>query len=99
MSDTEIEKFAAGNSFSHDSLSYHVVTPSQYWLDVVGTKAQIQTPQGTSVDKDGNTLDWKKILGPIGDINDGYSQVRLRLAGTPDDDDSDVIGTIAYRSR
>lgn len=96
MSDTEIEKFAAGNSFSHDSLSYHVVTPSQYWLDVVGTKAQIQTPQGTSVDKDGNTLDWKKILGPIGDINDGYSQVRLRLAGTPDDDDSDVIGTIAY---
>tara|TARA_B100000579_G_scaffold407435_1_gene394691 strand:- start:4588 stop:5889 length:1302 start_codon:yes stop_codon:yes gene_type:complete len=97
MDDDQVDLFAQKKSFTHDSLSYTVITPSQYWIQITdATTVKIMNQDTTILDSNGDTLNWETILAPIGRINDGYSQLRLRLAGTPDDDDSDVIGTIAY---
>ena len=96
MDEDQLDNFKAGTSFTYDSLGYIVVTPSLYRVTFDGTSAQIMNANATTVDGSGATLDWAKILAPYGEINEGYSQIRFRLAGTPDDDDSDVIGTIAY---
>mgnify|MGYP001308522539 CR=1 FL=1 len=97
MDADQVDLFQQKKSYTYDSLSYTVITPSQYWIEVTdATTVKITNQDGTTIDSDGNTLNWETILAPIGRINSGYSQLRLRLAGTPDDDDSDVIGTIAY---
>lgn len=96
MDEDQLDNFKAGTSFTYDSLGYIVVTPSLYRVTYDGTSAQIMNADKSTVDGTGATLDWSKILAPYGEINEGYSQIRFRLAGTPDDDDSDVIGTIAY---
>tara|TARA_R100000084_G_scaffold42_1_gene42 strand:- start:21897 stop:23258 length:1362 start_codon:yes stop_codon:yes gene_type:complete len=97
MDEDQVDLFEAKKSYTYDSLSYTVITPSQYWIEITdATTVKLQNQNTTTVDSEGETLDWEKTLSPIGRINDGYSQLRLRLAGTPDDDDSDVIGTIAY---
>ena len=97
MDHDQVDLFEAKKSYSYDSLSYTVITPSQYWIEVTdATTVKITNQDGTTVDSSGDALNWETILAPIGRINSGYSQLRLRLAGTPDDDDSDVIGIIAY---
>ena len=100
MDDDEVDKFRAKQSFTHDSLSYTVITPSQFQISIAsnGTSVSLQNPDSTTVDSNAATLNWENTLAPIGRINEGYSQLRLRLAGTPDDDDSDVIGTIKYNT-
>ena len=97
MDHDQVDLFEAKKSFTYDSLSYTVITPSQYWIEVTdATTVKITNQDGTTVDSNAETLSWETILAPIGRINSGFSQLRLRLAGTPDDDDSDVIGIIAY---
>ena len=100
MDSDQVDLFRQNKSFSHDSLSYVVVTPSQYWMEVNASAntISIQNQDATTVDSNAETLSWRKILASIGNINDGFSQIRLRLAGTPDDDDSDVVATISYNS-
>ena len=98
VSEDQVDDFAAGNSFTYDDLSYVVVTPSQYYIQVTGNEVQLLNRSFGTTDENGVTLDWEKVLIPYGELNPGYSQLRLRLAGTPDDNDDDVIGTIDFHN-
>ena len=51
---------------------------------------------GSTLNDEGNTLDWSEELRPFGELREGISQIRLRKSSDPSDKANDIIGRISF---
>jgi len=99
VDDSGLDLLRAGGSYTPIFTSYQVVTMDQYkmkfTIDNAGNaNAQLLNLNGSSLDSDGNLLDWKNVFKSFGEFRDSVSQIRLVLSNDPSVTANDIVGNI-----
>jgi len=79
-----------------DLYSRQIITIGDYCVDVNGKEITLLSKGGTEYDKDGNILNWQKLLEQYGKIRPSVSQLRLKVNNNLDDYSADYVGTFQY---
>ena len=99
VDDSGLDLLRAGGSYTPIFTSYQVVTMDQhkmkFTIDNAGNaSAQLLSLSGSSLDSDGNLLDWKNVFKSFGEFRDSVSQIRLVLSNDPSVTSNDIVGNI-----
>jgi hypothetical protein len=95
VNDVNLNYFTLKQPFESQYTSYTIITLENYKLRFMNNKATLLNRAGGNNDNDGNLLDWSKILPLYGNLNEGFSQLRLRRTSDIEDSSEDIIGTIS----
>ena len=99
VDDTGLDLLRAGGSYTPIFTSYQVVTMDQhkmkFTIDGAGNaNAQLLNLSGSSLDNDGNLLNWETVFKNFGEFRDSISQIRLLSSNDPSVTGNDIVGNI-----
>ena len=99
VDDSGLDLLRAGGSYTPIFTSYQVVTMDQhkmkFTIDGAGNaNARLLNLSGSSLDNDGNLLNWETVFKNFGEFRDSISQIRLLSSNDPSVTGNDIVGNI-----
>jgi len=96
LTDEDLEDFKENLPFNKNTLEYTIVTYEDKKSRFENAQLFLLNKDGTSLNDNGQPLNWAEETKPFGVIRDGISQVRLRKNGSdPSDKSNDIVGKVS----